>query len=305
MSLSSVMTVLGPVDNKALGLTITHEHLFSDLLREYRSDGLLDDLELAIAELNLFREAGGSTVVECTTMGGRNPEGLRAAAQRTGVHIVMGCGYYRQPYLDTRWLDEIGTSRLASVIVDECSAGVGDTGVRAGIIGEIGCDRYITSAEERVFRACARAHHQTGLSITTHAARWPVGIMQLDLLAEEGVSADRVIIGHCDTVPDVAYHECLARRGAFVQFDTIRGNNQFDTSRRIQYVTNLIRRGFQSQILLSHDVCLRSMLKSVGGCGYEYIPKSFLPMLRDAGVEDEIIATIVTDNPRRALTGES
>lgn len=301
---SIVMTVLGPVDSQALGVMLTHEHVFCDLLQEYRADGLLNDLELAVAELQLFREAGGAGIVECTTMGGRNPAGLRTVSERTGLHIVMGCGYYRQAYMDRLWFDERSTDELAALLVKECVSGVGESGIRAGIIGEIGCDRYITSAEERAFRAAARAHHQTGLSITTHAARWPVGLIQLDLLAEEGVSATRIIVGHCDTIPEPAYHEALARRGAFVQFDTIRGTHEYDTARRVEYVTNLVSAGLQSHILLSHDICLRSMFRAMGGCGYGYISGSFLPRLRQAAIKEDVLKGIMVDNPRRALTGE-
>jgi predicted metal-dependent phosphotriesterase family hydrolase len=303
--MSSVMTVLGPVDSLALGMALPHEHVFCDLMKEYRGDGLLHDVELAIAELSLFRRAGGGTLVECSTMDGRNPQGLRAVAERTGLNIVMGCGFYREPYLDRRWFDARDANEIARILVAECEKGVGDSRVRPGVLGEIGCDRNITAVEDRAFRAVARTHHQTGLSITTHAARWPVGLLQLDLLEEEGVKPGRVIVGHCDTVPDTGYHERIARRGAFVQFDTIRGGSEYETDCRIRYVMSLVNLGLHRQVLLSHDVCLHSMLKAMGGCGYDYIPVTFIPKLRAAGVDQATIEAITVDNPRRALTGEA
>ena len=199
-------------------------------MREYRGNGLLHDEALAVEEVGAFRDAGGATIVDCTSEGlGRQPEALRRVSEATGVHIVMGSGHYRRPYLDEARLDRLSVDAIADGHRPRPHQGVGDTGVRAGIIGEIGCDRYIGALEERVFRAAARAHRRTGVTITTHAARWPVGEAQLDLLAEEGVDPGRVIIGHCDMVPDPAYHLRLARRGAWVQFDTVQGANDWDT----------------------------------------------------------------------------
>src|SRR6478609_5457867 len=171
------MTVTGPVEAADLGVTLPHEHVFLDLTREYRGNGLLNDAALAESELQRYLDAGGRTLVDVTTGG------------------------------------------LADVIVRDIEEGT--DGVRAGIIGEIGCDRFVSALEERSFRAAARAHRRTGLTITTHAARWPVGTAQLDLLVEEGVDPSRVVIGHCDMVPDHDYHLTLARRGAWVQFDTV------------------------------------------------------------------------------------
>ncbi len=102
----SVMTVLGPVASGTLGVTLPHEHLFIDLLREYRANGLLHDEALAIEEVRRFREAGGATIVDCTSEGlGRQPEALRRVSEATGVGIVMGSGHYRRPYLDEARVD--------------------------------------------------------------------------------------------------------------------------------------------------------------------------------------------------------
>jgi predicted metal-dependent phosphotriesterase family hydrolase len=300
------MTVLGPVAADRLGITLPHEHVFIDLMREYRGDGLLHDEAQAALEIGAFVTAGGSTIVECTSEGlGRDPPALRRVAQATGVNLVMGSGHYREPFLDRARLDRLSVDHLADQIVQDLEVGVGESGVRAGIIGEIGCDRFITALEERSFRAAARAQRRTGATITTHAARWPVGMAQLDLLAEEGVDPRRVIVGHCDMVPDPAYHLAIAQRGAFVQFDTIQGGAEYDTRQRIAYVKALVAAGFAGRILLSQDVCLRSNLAAMGGCGYSYVITGFRERLLDAGVAADLIARFLVENPRRALTGEA
>ena len=301
-----IMTVTGPVRPDELGVVLPHEHVFIDLVREYRGNGLLNDEHLASAELAALREAGGGTLVDLTLDEiGRDPAALRRVSEATEVRIVMGCGHYRDPYLDRGWFDRISPDAIADEIIRDITEGVRGTGVRAGIIGEIGADRrYISAAEERSFRAAARAHRGTGLTISTHAARWPVGLDQLDLLAEEGVDPRRVIVGHSDSVPIPGYHLALARRGCYVSFDGIGTGSRYDLDRAAEDIVALARAGFGAQILLSHDVCLRDHLRAHGGCGYGFLIGGFLPLLTAAGLDAEQVRRFVTANPRAALTGE-
>lgn len=299
------MSVGGPVSSDELGVTLPHEHLLCNL---YRVSGepnhLLDEVALAIEEVRKFRAVGGRTIVDVTSLQlGRDPLALREIAAATGVHIIMGCGWYRESYYD-RAVYEHTTRQLADMIEHDLTQGVGETGIRAGIIGEIGSDKgLISPAEERVFRAAARAHVRTGATITTHAARSAVGLDQLELLAEAGVDRRRVVVGHCDTVPDSGYHEAIARQGAYVQFDTIRGNAEWDTRNRVNWVCNLVTQGFLRQILLSQDVCMRSHLTAYGGNGYSYVATEFVALLRAEGLSDEQVDTLIVANPRAALTG--
>ena len=303
-SVTSVMTVRGPVDPGDLGVTLPHEHVFLDLTQEYRGNGLLNDATLAEAELRRYADAGGRTLVDVTTTGLRgDPAGLRTMSDRTGLHIVRGAGFYRRAYYPA-YVDELPTDAVADLIVREIEEGAqGSGGVRAGIIGEIGCDRVMTGVEERVFRAAARAHRRTGLTITTHAARWPVGGAQLDLLVEEGVDPRRVVIGHCDMVPDHDYHLALARRGAWVQFDTVQGVHEYDTRRRLDWLRSLADQGFLGQVLVSQDVCLRTDYAAMDGPGYAYVVTTFADRLRAEGFDDADLHTLLVDNPRRMLTG--
>ena len=151
-------------------------------------------------------------------------------AQRLGINVVLGSGWYRHPFIDTAFFDRGSTDDVAADIVRDLEVGIAGTDVRAGIIGEIGCDRVITSHEERSFRAAARAHLRTGVTITTHAARWPIGLAQLDILEQEGVDPRRVIVGHSDMYQTTEYHAALARRGAWIQFDTIDDQSEYDNA---------------------------------------------------------------------------
>jgi phosphotriesterase-related protein len=326
------MTTAGPVDAAALGVTLMHEHIFVNMLQEARPAALLNDYPLMREEIGAFTEAGGKTVVDLSVaemthgaapdptgiFGGPSSTGyaeqgtrsihnvlnLQKLAQDTGLNIILGTGHYRDPFIDTAWFDRVGVAGIAELMVNDLTSGFVGTDVRAGIIGEIGADKwFVSSAEERSFRASARAHLATGVTISTHAAKWPVGIAQLDILTQEGVDPRRVVIGHCDTVNIPEYHLAIARRGAFVQFDNIRCSNEYDLRTRVGHVIALAKQGFLDQILLSQDVCKTYHLNINGGGGYNFVLVNFAAALIDAGLDKEEVAHIVVDNPRRALTG--
>ena len=303
-----VMTVRGPVPGAALGSTLTHEHLFIDLFRVTRvRDQLLNDETLVTDEAARFKAAGGGTIVDVTSHGlKRNAAALRRLAEATGLHVVMGSGWYREPYYDHDYIGRRTTSDLAADIVTEIEQGEPGTGIRPGIIGEIGADwSWVSPAEERVHRAVARAHRRTGLAITLHALESPVGLQQLALLGEEGADLRRVVVGHCDTWPDPEYHDAIARQGAYVQFDTIRGLQPYEVDKQIRLTLEVIRRGHLERLLLSHDNCMRSHLVGYGGNGYAYLLTGFVPLLQKAGLSEEQLRIILVENPRRVLTGEA
>lgn len=303
----AIQSVLGPIEPSELGVTLPHEHLLSNLTREYRGEGLLNDPNLMVQELLEYKKIGGSSVVDCTSVGlGRDPVRLRDVSSRSGVAVVMGAGFYRDPYLEPDWVDRRTVEEVAERIVNDLEVGVDDTEVRAGVIGEVGADKwYVSAVEERSLRAAARAQRRTGVAITTHAARWPVGLAQLEIFLAEGVDPRRVIIGHCDTVPDPDYHLRLAQQGCYVQFDTIGlHRSDYDLDNRVSFVRNLIDNGYGAQILISHDICLRTALRATGGAGFAFINDAFLPRLREAGVDDGQIKQITVDNVARALTPE-
>jgi len=300
-----IMTVLGAIPVEQMGITLMHEHLFIDLCRITRDpDHWLNDFNLTVKELAPYSGAGGKTLVDVTNRDlGRSPSNLRKVATTTGLNIVMGCGWYREPYYRPE-IYEKTTDQVAQDIVSEIEDGIEGTGVRPGIIGEIGCDRnYISPVEERSFRASARAHKRTGLTITTHTVRCTAGIDQLDIFEDEGVDLRRVIIGHCDTYPDPQYHEAIAKRGAYVEFDCIRSKFDWEIESRAQWVMLLIKKGFLKQILLSHDCCMKPHLHAYGGNGYDYIFRDFVPRLRAKGLSDDQIHTLLVENPAVALTG--
>jgi len=307
-----VQTVLGPVDPSSLGWVLPHEHTAIALWHvPNRWDywELRRDEPVIVEELAAFRDAGGGGLVDLTLDGvGRDPNWLAGLSRTTGLHIVMGCGWYRGAYYPaTAEIDRRSVGALADEIVRDATDGVGETGIRAGIIGEIGTDKpWLSAGEERVHRAAAQAARRTGLAITTHAVQSAVGLDQLDVFEAEGADLTRVVIGHADSNPSLDYHLTIVGRGATVEFDflgmTFTPLERHGEGRIIDILRELLSRGHVDRIQLSQDVCHDSQLRRYGGNGYTYLAESFLPRLREAGVSEAEIRTITVDNPRRLLT---
>jgi phosphotriesterase-related protein len=307
------MTVSGPIPPERIGFTLPHEHTGIHLWHvpdRWDYWELTPDEDAIADELRDFRRRGGSTLVDLTLPGvGRDPERLRRLATRTGVQVVMGAGWYRQSYypaearLDRRSVDDI-----AAELIAEFTDGVAGTGVHPGIIGEIGTDKpWVSALEERVHRAAARASRETGMAISTHGVRSPVGLAQLRIFEEEGVDPARVVIGHADSYPMLDHYLAVLDRGANLEFDFL--GHRFDTEeaeepRLVQIIVELLERGYAGQILLSQDVCHNNQLKQNGGFGFTYLQQHFLPTLRTAAVGEGEIGQMTIDNPRRILTVE-
>lgn len=302
-----VMTVRGPVPPGELGHTQTHDHVFSDISwarHRWVAMPTTDEVQMT-EEIRLYKEAGGGAIVDCALEHiGRKPEALRRISEATGVHIVMGVGFYREPYYP-EFVNKWTTQRLAEYMIDEIKNGWADTGVRPGVIGEIGIDkRWVQGVEERVIRAAARAHHATGLAVTTHTPPH-TALLFHEILQEEGVPPDRIIFGHLDNTLEMDELERVAATGAYIQFDLIGIEWINSDQRRAEFLAELIRRGHGDRLLVAQDMPARPRLKTNGGHGYQHLIDNFLPMLRAEGVNEEDIDRITRINPARALAVEA
>jgi len=304
--MATVMTVTGPIDADSLGVTLIHEHLFCDLTKDtWDNNKFLTDPDLTLMELQRYRDVGGVSLVDQTTRGlGQDPLAVKQMAERSGLNIILGAGWYREPYYEP-YLYRWKTDQVAEQITRDVMEGIDDTGVRAGIIGEIGAHfQWISPVEERVLRAAGRAQKRTGVTLTLHSTRAPLGLDQLDILREEGVDPRRVVVGHAHSYPHHAYHAEVARRGAFMSFDRMGFSNEYERQRNVRLICELLNAGFVKHLMLSQDVCYKSDLVAYGGVGYGFVPGALRGILRDAGVTDEQLHHILVENPRRALTGE-
>jgi len=335
------MTVRGPVPADQLGVTLTHEHILSefqfhpgegpqplfaglwqqpvaiDILGQLRRniwscrDNLcLKDPDLAMEELLAFKRAGGRTVVDVTSVGhGRDVAGVRRLAERTGLHVVVGTGYYVQtthpPQVSTQCIEEI-----VAWMVGEVEQGIEGTPARAGIIGEIGVSQSLREDEEKVLRAAARAHRQTGAPLSVHVSVGGTALLDIHrVLREEEVPPSRVILSHMDaSVPRDALYRA-ADWGYYLSFDGF-GNEWYDDSARSQSprdvdrvrgLQDLLNRGHLRQLLLGHNVKLKMLLTRYGGWGYGHLLVNVVPFMRRMGVAPKQITTMLIYNAARAF----
>lgn len=300
-----VITVRGVIDPAEMGITQTHEHLQIDAMDHYGGYGfVIDDEELVIDELLAFTRTGGRTICDVTVDEiGRNPGALARISEAAGIHVVMGAGWYR----DFGYPAEVEThtsNELADILVRDIEEGVGDSGIRAGFIGEIGTGRHhIKPAEERVFRAAALAQARTDVVISTHTTRWgTLAPEQIAMLREFGADPTRIIIGHLGDRRGVEHLLPIVEQGVYVEVDNIGYLDYQPEAVRADNVAALVREGFVDQILLSEDICMLEHLKAHGGKGYGYLLEVFIPMLRERGVEKSDIDRILIANPARAFS---
>ena len=338
-----VQTVLGPVPPSELGPTMTHEHLLIDFLcmfnplpeamaraRAYepitlenlgwvrynsysnRDNLLLGDEETAIDEASLYKRAGGGTIVDATTIGiGRDPLALARIARATGLNVVMGAGYYVDA-VHPEDMDTLAEPDIAAQIVADITQGVGETGVRAGIIGEIGCSWPLTANERKVLRAAASAQRETGTAILIHPGRNQAAPREiLDVLAEAGADLGRTIMGHLDrTVTDFDTLMDLASSGCYLEWDLFGNESSYyplsgismpNDAQRIDVIAKMVAEGYGERIVIAHDVCTKHRLVRYGGHGYGHIVENIVPRMRQRLSTQEVDA-IVVQNPARILT---
>ncbi len=277
----------------------------------------LTDYETQKKEILYFKAAGGSTIVDASLPGiGRDPQLLKQISEETGLNIIMGTGYYVG---DTHpeYLKSMSDREVADLMVRDLTEGVDGTGIRAGYIGEIGISEKFDDRERAVLRAAALAQLDTGVPINIHINPWTTnGLEAADILLAAGVSPDRICISHIDVENREDYIYALLKKGVYVEFDNFgkeyyvrrevrnSGYGLFvrDTE-RVSLMKCLIDDGYLSQILLSCDVCLKNLLHTYGGWGYDHLLTNVVPMMEDEGITAEDIQTLLITNPANYLLG--
>lgn len=343
--MAEVRGVLGAVDAADLGLVLPHEHLFNDLSSavaepSYASTRRLVAAEVGpdwqfllrqdpyccadnvavkdhasvVREVSAFAAAGGGTVVDATGSAaiGRDPRALAAVAEATGVNVVMGTGAYLEKFEGER-ITAVTVEAQTSRILSELDEGVGETGIRAGVIGEVGVSPLFTDGERASLRAAAlaqAARPSAGLNI--HMPGWQRrGHEVLDLVLEEcGALPSKVALAHSDpSGDDPGYQRELLERGVLLEFDMIGLDISFPgegvaptVSQTARAVARWVHEGFGDQIMVSHDLFLKQMWTHNGGNGLVFVPTIFGDLLEAEGVAADAVARLMRDVPARWLT---
>lgn len=303
-----IRTTSGPVDAGTItGTTLAHEHLVVDLRRGDDTAALLHDDRAVAAELaGCRREQDLALVVELTCRGmGRDVARVHRIAQDAGVHAVVSSGYYYQAFHQP----EVATwdvDRLTDSLVADIEQGIDGTGIRAGVLGEIGSHGpEPTAAEHRSLTAAGRAAARTGVSVATHAHLGQGGVGQLEILTAAGLAPGQVSIGHQDLCDDGAQHRAIASAGAYVAFDTVGKVAYQKDEVRLRLLLDLLAAGHADRVLLSNDISRDGYLRSAGGTGYRHVLSTFADALRSAGVDEATLRLMYRDNPLRFLTAGS
>jgi phosphotriesterase-related protein len=347
-----IQTVLGIIDAEDLGVTLPHEHIIADLSiyftepteasgkilshqpitlknlywvhcnRFNNIDNLkLCDEQLAIEEALLYKWSGGTTIVELSSIGlSRDPLALARISRATGLNIVMGSGYYLECSHPPE-LAGMTEGEITEEIIRDIMIGVGNTGVRAGIIGEIGCTLPLTDSERKVLRASAAAQQRTGAALNIHPTFRDDCVLEIiKILGDAGADLSRTIIDHLHMFSPTTIRE-IADLGCYIEFDTFGHPITLPSSYPIHTfstvplhiprsepallveIKQLIDEGYLKQILISHDVCFKYLYTAYGGAGYAHILHEVVPcMLCVEGISEEQIHTIMVENPKRILS---
>jgi len=317
----TVNAVTGPIAPDSLGTTLMHEHLaigYPGFEAEAVADRAArrEYVDRCVERMQELRGHGLKTLVDpCPIDLGRDVELMAEVAQKSGVHIVCATGLYKEDegaaaYFKFRqhWGDALG--EMTDLFVRELTDGVGETGIRAGVI-KVGTGvGKITPYEETVLRAAGRAHKATGAPITSHTDHGTMGPQQLDVLQSEGVDPRAVVVGHSCGQSDVHYHLDMLDRGATLGFDRFGLEILHPDRERLAVLIGLLGIGFERQLVLSHDTvwCWRGRAPKLPPdllplWKPTYVFETIVPKLREAGVSAEKISTMLVENPRRYFAG--
>ena len=314
-----VNTARGPIDSGALGVTLMHEHVFimtTEVMQNY-PESWGDDAQReadAIERLNTLKATGVDTIVDLTVIGlGRYIPRIARIAAATDLNIVVATGVYT--YNDVPFCFHFlgpgaplgGPEIMTDLFVRDIEQGIADTGVKAAILKCATDEPGVTPGVERVLRAVAQAHRQTGMPVSTHThAGSRRGLEQQAIFADEGVDLSRVIIGHSGDTTDIGYLEELIANGSYIGMDRFGLDALLSFEDRVKTVATMCERGHADRMVLSHDAncyfdALPEDLQSAAAPNWHYlhIHHDVIPALNQRGVTDEQVRTMLVDNPRK------
>jgi 5-phospho-D-xylono-1,4-lactonase len=305
-----VVTVLGPIAPEQLGVTDAHDHLF---LRTPALAGQeFDDAGKAIEEVKSAKPGGLQAIVEVTPIGlGRNPAGMRAVAEATGIHIVAATGYHRDAhYPPSHWVREASVEFLAERILTDLKDGMHPADwltdvpldrARAGVIKAGASYQRISPLEERRLIAAAMGHRETGAAILVHTEIGTCAHAIIDMLTREGVKPGRIILAHLDRNPDFELHAEVAASGVMLEYDTPGRIKYRPDSQLLDLMEAMAAGGHSDRMLLGLDLGQRDYFRAYGGGpGLAYLMEEFVPRLRRR-IGDAAMRAVLVANAARAF----
>lgn len=297
-----VRTVKGDIKKEALGVTMCHEHIALDLSPvRGDTDSTFDDRALITEELLKLKELGCDAVIEvsCNDMG-RDVLSLRDYSEATGLHIVASTGFYLESY-HPDFVKESDVKDIARLFVREISKGIDDTGIKAGVIGEVASGKDgMAESEKKVLSAAAMAAAELGCAVTTHCQLGFLALEQSKLLQSFGMAADKIVLGHLDLADDMDYYKRVLETGVNIGFDTCGKYTYLPDEKRADNLVRLLELGYGSKIMLSNDISRISYLTKFGKFhGYTAVLGLMRKLLEERGVSYDEMKPMLVDNPAR------
>lgn len=305
-----------PITIETLGMLRTDVTISKDNLK-------LDNVNDAITELVAYKISGGNSIVEVTLPGvGRAPQALKKISEVTKINIICSTGWYtadtHPPIVKEKNVDDLST-----MIIRELTEGIGATDIKAGII-KCGCSSPLRPEEKKVMKAAAKAQEKTGAPFTIHPGTFNAtekkfvapgdeGHKYLRIIKENGGDLQKLFISHMDGMflLDIEQQRAILDKGAGINYDCFGHDFYFSTlapgilpisdRERVAALAELCRQGYDKQIMLSHDTCIKIQWTKYGGLGYTHILKNIVPALKRAGVTEKQINRMLIDNPKRVL----
>ena len=298
-----IRTLTGDIPPESLGFTYSHEHIVcrpAFWAERGEDDLLLDDPEKSQKDIEDFRACGGSAIVDATAVDyGRDVPAVYRISLETGIKIVGTAGFNKSFLWDAKikeelkpiigdyetygeWIDRASVNALADFVIREVEEGLEGTPFKAGQVKFGTGYNRIAPLEEKTLRAVARAHRETKAPIHSHTEAGTMALEQIELLQSEKVDMRCVSFGHMDRNPDPYVHEQIARTGAYLCFDGIGKIKYAPESVRIALILELVRKGYEDQILIGGDTARKSYYKHYGhGLGLAYIISKWVPRFVD------------------------
>ncbi len=328
-ALTYIRTLKGDIKPEELGFTYSHEHIVCRppyWVEKCEDDLLLDDKEKSKQDVEDFKRHGGNAIVDATAVDyGRDVQAVKEIADELDIHIIGTAGFNKsflwnapikeelKPLIGNyetyvEWIENATINELTEFIIREVEEGLEGTPFRAGQVKFGTGYNSINPLEEKILRAAARAHHETKAPIHSHTEAGTMALEQIELLKAENVNLEFVSFGHMDRNPDPYYHEQIAKTGAFLCFDGIGKIKYGPESMRIHCILELVKKGYEDQILISGDTARKSYYKHYGyGLGLEYIITKWVPRFIDEAnrnglVGERLIHKFFIENPARCFS---
>jgi len=322
--MAKINSVSGPISTEQLGITLMHEH-FVFGYPGWQADTAAPPYEREVTlkrclnAMSTLKAYGVKTVVDATPNdGGRDPQLLKQISETSGINVICATGLYFEAYGGSayfRFRSDFAdtTSEIYETFMKDITQGIGNTGIKAGVLKVATGNGAISAYEERVLKAAARTQKETGVPIITHTEAGTMGPEQADILISEGVDPKRIMIGHMCGNANLQYHVAVLQKGVYIAFDRL-GIEIFlpDTLRRACLV-GLIGIGFVDQIMLSQDyvpqflgrpmVVPDFVLPLLSNWSHTHIFKNVIPDLKQAGITEDQVQTMLVGNPLRLFAG--